>query len=300
MQKLPSWFRKKIPANTNYSFVKDTLAELNLNTVCKEAKCPNVGDCYSCGRATFMILGDVCTRNCRFCGVNNVGTGLKPVPTDIAEPQRIREAVFRLKLKYVVITSVTRDDLDDGGAGLFAEVVRQIKSLNNETKVEVLVPDFQGDERAIKIVIDSKPDVFNHNLETIPRLYDIARRQADFEQSLSVLETARSFDKTIITKSGMMLGLGEKKEEVIEVLRKLRDVDCDIVTLGQYLKPLPNALDVDRYVTPEEFAEYENIGLELGFKRVFSGPLVRSSYNAEEIYSNCRDGLNPSRNGDRW
>ena len=280
INKLPDWFRKEIPDSEKYFLTKDLLKTSNINTVCKEAKCPNVGECYSAGRAVFMILGDVCTRNCSFCGV----TKGKPQKTDKQESLKIKNAVEKLNLKYIVITSVTRDDLSDGGAFLFAEVIRQIRSLDKDLKIEVLVPDFLGNKDSIKTVLDAKPDVFNHNLETIERLYPNVRQQADINRSLNVLKTAKEYNCKILTKSGIMLGLGEKKEEVTDLFRKLRKVGCDILTIGQYLKPTKDSINVTRFVLPKEFEEYKNIALDMGFKYVFSGPLVRSSYHAEDIY----------------
>ncbi|CUU10079.1 lipoic acid synthetase [Candidatus Kryptobacter tengchongensis] len=234
-----------------------------------------MSECWSRGTATFMILGDTCTRSCGFCAVK---TG-KPTWFDLDEPKRVAQAVKLMGIKHAVITSVNRDDLKDGGAGIFAETIRQIRKVNPECRVEILIPDFKGDESALDLVIEAKPDILNHNVETVPRLYKIVRPQAKYERSLKVLDYCKR--NGLVTKTGMMLGLGETTEEVIEVMKDLRKIDVDILTLGQYLQPTKMHLPVDRYVTPEEFEMLKRIGLEMGFKYVESGPLVRSSYHAE-------------------
>ncbi|MDD5686731.1 MAG: lipoyl synthase [Elusimicrobia bacterium] len=279
---VPSWLKKRVSAENKTSRVSKSLAGKKINTVCQSAVCPNINECFNRGTATFMILGDVCTRSCMFCAVKKG----KPELTDPAEPERIAEAVKELGLLYAVITSVTRDDLEDGGAQFFADTVEAIYSINPKIKVEVLIPDFQGNEKSIKKVVDSKPAVIGHNVEMVPSLYNRIRPQAVYERSLHVLEIIKNMDKNIYTKSGLMLGLGEKYEDVIDVMKNLRKVNCDLLTIGQYLKPDKNCVPVDRYVTPEEYKEYEKVAYKLGFHSVASGPFVRSSYNAEKLLDN--------------
>jgi len=260
--------------------IKKLLRHLNLNTVCEEASCPNIGECFSKKTATFMIMGDICTRNCPYC---NVSHG-KPMPLDEKEPENIAKAVNILGLKYVVITSVDRDDLKDGGASHFAKVIQKVREYNPDVKIEVLIPDFKGSIEALKIVIDAKPDVINHNIETVPSLYKKVRPQGNYQRSLELLKNIKDINDTIITKSGLMVGLGEDKEEIIQVMKDLRNVNCDILTIGQYLQPSKNHLPVSRYLSDEEFEEFRYIGEKLGFKEIYSGKLVRSSYHAGEIY----------------
>ncbi|GAB6073263.1 lipoyl synthase [Venenivibrio stagnispumantis] len=260
--------------------IKKLLRHLNLNTVCEEASCPNIGECFSKKTATFMIMGDICTRNCPYC---NVSHG-KPMPLDEKEPENIAKAVNILGLKYVVITSVDRDDLKDGGASHFAKVIQKTKEYNQDVKIEVLIPDFKGSIEALKIVIDAKPDVINHNIETVLSLYKKVRPQGNYQRSLELLKNIKDINDTIITKSGLMVGLGEEKEEIIQVMQDLRNVNCDILTIGQYLQPSKNHLPVSRYLSDEEFEEFRYIGEKLGFKEIYSGKLVRSSYHAGEIY----------------
>ncbi len=279
VKKFPPWLKKKIVVNENLKKTSAILKGLKLHTVCEEAGCPNINECFSRSTATFMILGNICTRNCRFCGVKK-GKGL---PLDNREPSRVAEAAKRLNLKYIVITSVTRDDLIDGGAEQFAETIKAIREKIPESKVEVLVPDFKGNQKNLEIVFSARPDVFNHNVETIESFYPEVRPQANYKRSLGVLKFAR--EAGFVTKSGMMLGLGEKKEEVIKVMQDLRNVDCNLLTIGQYLQPNKECLEVERFVPPEEFAEYEKIGEKLGFVSVMSGPFVRSSYQAKEMFS---------------
>ncbi|MBU1027123.1 MAG: lipoyl synthase [Candidatus Margulisbacteria bacterium] len=268
--------------------IKELLQDDRIHSVCESAKCPNIGECFSRNTMTFMILGDVCTRNCLFCGIES---GL-PQQIDLNEPQRVAKAVKKLRLDYVVVTSVTRDDLTDGGASQFAKVIKAIKSINPISKVEVLIPDFKGSEAALKVVLDAHPYVLNHNIETIPRLYSKIRPQADYQQSLTLLINAKNARPVpswyrVYTKSGFMVGLGESRAEIIALLEDLKKAGCDIVTIGQYLPPSKNSAQVKRYVQPEEFEEYQTIGKNLGFLKVFSGPFVRSSYHAEEIIK-CR------------
>lgn len=276
---LPSWLKKEIPKADTIKEKLDLLKGFNLNTVCVSARCPNMGECFSKNALTFMILGDICTRNCRFCAVEKGN----PLGLDIDEPVNIALAVKKLSLDYVVVTSVTRDDLADGGASIFAETVSQIKKLNPQTKIELLVPDFQGKEESIKIVVNSKADVVGHNIETVKRLYPAARPMADYVRSLDVLKKIKMMSKTILTKSAILLGMGETWQEIIEALHDLKNVGCDILTIGQYLAPSDKHLKVDGFVSPDEFQEYQNIAENLGFKSVLSGPFVRSSYNARRL-----------------
>ena len=258
------------------------LAEMRLHTVCQEACCPNIGECFSHRTATFMLMGDVCTRNCPYCAVAHG----KVRPLDPEEPRRVAEAAARLKLQHVVVTSVNRDDLPDGGAAHFAATAREIKSATPSARVEVLVPDFRGSQQSVETVVESPVDIYNHNVETVPRLYRTARPGGHYELSLGVLkharETARALGRPLLTKTGIMLGLGEENDELVRVMRDLRGVECDILTLGQYLRPSKEHLPVMRYVTPQEFAELRAEALKLGFRHVESAPLVRSSYHAWE------------------
>ncbi len=278
--KKPPWLKKRIPPFQNLQKVKSILEQTDLHTVCEEARCPNLGECFSRGTSTFLILGRVCTRNCGFCAVEH---GV-PVPTDGTEPERVAQAVQKMGLQYVVITSVTRDDLPDGGASLFAKTIQTIRALNPKIKVEVLIPDFKGDLTSLKAVLKEYPDVLNHNIETISRLYPRVRPQADYSRSLNLLKSSKKSHPYILTKSGFMLGLGETKEEVLELLRDLREVGCDFLTIGQYLQPRPDRLPVVRFVPPEEFGEYKRIGEGMGFRAVASGPFVRSSFHAFEMF----------------
>jgi len=249
---------------------------LGLHTVCEEARCPNIAECWGHRTATFMLLGDTCTRNCSFCAVRHG----RPLMVDADEPRRVAEAVAKLGLRHVVVTSVNRDDLPDGGAGHFAATARLIKEIVPETRVEVLIPDFQGDASAVRTVVDSPIDILNHNIETVPRLYKRVRPGARYGRSLDILAEGRRARADCLTKAGLMLGLGETREEIIRVFRDLRDVDCDILTLGQYLRPSAEHLPVERYVTPDEFAALRDDAVLAGFRHVESGPLVRSSYHA--------------------
>ncbi|ACN99734.1 lipoyl synthase [Sulfurihydrogenibium azorense] len=264
--------------------IKKLLRSLNLHTVCEEASCPNIGDCFSRKTATFMIMGDVCTRNCPYCNVNHG----KPLPLNPDEPENIAKAVKILSLKHVVITSVDRDDLPDGGASHFAKVIEKVRQLNPDTTIEVLIPDFKGNVESLKIVVDSKPDVINHNVETVKQLYKKVRPQGNYERSLKLIKTVKELDSNIITKSGFMLGLGETKQQVINLLIDLKQHNCDVVTIGQYLQPSKNHLPVEKYYTEEEFKEFEDIGYKIGFKQVFSGILVRSSFHAGEVYEKVK------------
>ena len=272
----PEWLKARIPGGENYTHIKELVSTHKLHTVCEEARCPNMGECWNNGTATFMILGDVCTRSCGFCAVK---TG-KPVELDADEPRRVAEAVKLLGVRHAVITSVNRDELYDGGAQIFAETIRQTHAVNPQTKIEVLIPDFKGEEFALDIVLDAFPDILNHNTETVPRLYHIVRPQAQYTRTLQLLDRAKQ--RGFTTKTGMMLGIGERTDEVIEVMKDLVSIKCDILTLGQYLQPTKDHLPVDRFVHPDEFAMFKEVGEEMGFKHVESGPLVRSSYHAEK------------------
>ena len=276
MQRKPSWLKVKIPSGESYSKIKGLL-EGSTHTICEEAKCPNLGECWGKGTATFLILGDVCTRNCKYCNVKN-GT---PDKVDGKEPKKIAEIVKKLGLKYVVITSVTRDDLKDGGARTFKETIKKIRDVC-DAKIEILTPDFKGEVSSIRSVLSAEPDVFAHNIETVERLFPSIRPEADFKRSMIFLKRIKEIDPKQITKSGLMIGLGETKEEVIKTMRSLRMAKVDIFTIGQYLQPRKDLVEVSKYYTPTEFEEFKKVGLELGFKHVESGPLVRSSYHAEE------------------
>ena len=272
----PEWLKAKIPGGEGYAKLKDIIDTHRLHTVCEEARCPNMGECWHSGTATFMILGDICTRSCGFCAVK---TGRPDYGLDWDEPRRVVDAVKLMSIRHAVITSVNRDERKDGGAPIFAETIRLIHSEVPGVTVEVLIPDFKGSEDALNIVLDARPDILNHNLETVPNLYRTVRPQANYLQSLEVLE--RSKRRGIVTKTGLMLGIGEKTDEVIEVMKDVRKTNCDILTLGQYLQPTYKHLPVERYAHPDEFKMLKELGLEMGFRHVESGPLVRSSYHAE-------------------
>jgi lipoic acid synthetase len=276
-ERKPEWLRVRAPGGERYTELKAIMRGLELHTVCEEAHCPNVGECWGHGVATFMILGDVCTRGCRYCAVS------KGIPTelDLAEPERVADAVRRMGLEFVVVTSVDRDDLSDGGASIFAETVRAIRRLCPGTGIELLTPDFQGNEEALRGLLEAGPDILNHNVETVPRLYKKARGGGIYEVSLRVLENVKRLAPHVTSKTGMMLGLGEERSEVLEVMRDLRERGVEILTLGQYLRPSGWHLEVARYVHPGEFRELAEQGLAMGFDHVEAGPLVRSSYRAD-------------------
>jgi lipoic acid synthetase len=278
----PSWLKKSLPKGGDYQRVKGLLSKANLNTVCQEANCPNMFECFSNDTSTFMILGSQCSRNCSFC---NIKPG-NPIPVDIKEPQRVAKAAFDLKLKYVVVTSVTRDDLEDGGAYQFAQTIRAIKSLlPNDPKVEVLIPDFQGNYEALKIVVCTKPDVVNHNIETVPSLYSKVRPEADYQQSLDIIQNIKDIDPSMPAKSGIMVGLGETFTELELTIKDLFDHGCDILTIGQYLQPTRSHLDVEKYYSPDEFNLLEKKARAIGFKKVYAGPFVISSYQAKDLFN---------------
>ncbi|SHJ48587.1 lipoic acid synthetase [Dethiosulfatibacter aminovorans DSM 17477] len=285
IKRKPEWLRTKLYSTNQGMKVEKLLRRLSLNTVCSEARCPNIGECYNRKTATFMILGSACTRNCRFCNVH----GGEPETVDLKEPEKIAEAVTELGLRHVVITSVTRDDLEDGGAGHFAKVIECIRALGRHIVIEVLIPDFGGNYQALTTVIKARPDVINHNVETVPRLYLQVRPMAIYERSLELLKNVRACDLDMVTKSGFMLGLGETKEEVLKVMEDLRTVECDILTIGQYLQPSKEHYPVKEYIRPEVFESYKEIGNQMGFRSVASGPLVRSSYLADVTYNRTMD-----------
>ena len=277
--RLPQWLRNQLPNTSIFAQTRNLLQHAQLHTVCESAKCPNHWECWSSGTATFMIGGDRCTRACKFCAIDTA----KPLPLDKAEPRRIAEAVKSMKLRHAVITAVARDDLKDGGAEHFFETIQTIRRLNPGVTIEVLTPDFNQDRDAISRVLEAKPDIFNHNLETVVRLTPRVRSRATYIGSLNVLQIARELDTNIMTKSGLMLGLGETHEEVIQSLRDLRSVGCDLLTLGQYLQPTLNQLPVEEYIRPEQFVEFGKQARQMGFRHVFSAPRVRSSYHAEKM-----------------
>jgi len=276
-QRRPPWLRVRAPTGETYHWLKRLMRAKALHTVCEEAHCPNIGECWGHRTATFLILGDTCTRNCRFC---NVKTG-RPAPLDPGEPEHVAQAARAMDLKHAVITSVDRDDLPDGGASVFAAVIRRIRALQPGCTVEVLIPDFRGHIEPLKTVMDERPDILNHNVETVPRLFRTVQPQCRYEWSLAVLRNAKALWPEAITKSGLMVGLGETVDEVLDVMRDLRELDVDILTIGQYLQPTKQHIPISRYYTPEEFEMFRERGYEMGFRWVESGPLVRSSYNAE-------------------
>lgn len=277
----PSWLKKSLPKGGDYQRVRNLLSDAGLNTVCQEANCPNMFECFSKNTATFMIVGANCTRNCRFCNVHFAPA----LPLDPDEPMRVAKAALRLKLKYVVVTSVTRDDLEDGGASHFAKTIKAIKTtLPYDPKVEVLIPDFQGNIKALNIVVSANPDVINHNIETVPSLYETARPQAGYQQSLDLFKNAKAIDASIPLKSGIMLGLGETMEELEQTMRDLFHYGCKIITLGQYLQPTKSHLKVQKYYSPDEFKHLEDKALQIGFKKIAAGPFVRSSYKAQDLF----------------
>jgi len=274
----PPWLKVRAPGSPSYLRLKNLVRELKLHTVCEDARCPNIGECWNHGTATFMILGDVCTRACAYCAVAHG----RPGEVDTAEPIRVAEAISTLNLSYVVVTSVDRDDLPDGGASIFARTVRETHGRLPGCRVEVLIPDFQGDERALHAVLDARPDVLNHNTETVPRLYKMARSGGRYARTLELLDRSRRYAPGIPTKSGLMVGLGEERDELVSTFKDLREAGCGILTIGQYLRPTDRHAPMVRYYHPDEFRELKEIALDLGFVHVESGPLVRSSYHAHE------------------
>ncbi len=274
----PDWLKVRFPAGGGYERLRNLVRTQELHTVCEEARCPNIGDCWSRGTATFMILGDTCTRSCGFCAVK---TG-RPGAVDYGEPARVAMAIQRMNLRHAVITSVDRDELADGGSGIFAATINMTRRLSPATTIEVLIPDFKGDRQALETVLAAQPEILNHNTETVPRLYRHVRPQAVYERSLELLRRAKEIDPGTLTKSGLMVGLGETRAELLDVFRALAAQGVDILTVGQYLRPTPNHLEVQRYWHPDEFADLKEEALKMGFRHVESGPLVRSSYHAEE------------------
>lgn len=274
----PDWLKVRAPGSPSYLHLKSLMRDLNLHTVCEEARCPNIGECWDHGTATFMILGDVCTRACAYCAVAHG----KPGAVDAAEPARVANAIKTLDLNYVVITSVDRDDLPDGGASIFAETIRETRARRPECRLEVLIPDFQGMEGPLRTVLDARPDVLNHNTETVPRLYRMARSGGRYARTLELLDRSRAYAPDIPTKTGLMVGLGEEHDELVATFKDLRDVGCGILTIGQYLRPTAEHAPMVRYYHPDEFRSLKQMALDLGFVHVESGPLVRSSYHAHE------------------
>ena len=274
----PEWLKVRAPGSPSYLRLKGLMRDLHLHTVCEEAQCPNIGECWNHGTATFMILGDVCTRSCSYCAVAHG----RPATVDTAEPERVAHAIQTLDLNYVVITSVDRDDLEDGGAAIFAATIRETRARLPHCRIEVLIPDFQGNEAALQTVLDAQPDILNHNTETVPRLYRMARSGGRYARTLELLQRSRRYAPAIPTKTGLMVGLGEEREELIDTLQDLRGVDCQILTIGQYLRPTAAHAPMVRYYHPDEFRDLKAIALDLGFVHVESGPLVRSSYHAHE------------------
>ena len=275
----PTWIKARMPSGGNYAELKKLMRDLQLHTVCEEARCPNIGECWNSRTATFMILGDVCTRRCMFCAVKKGAPG-GVVDTD--EPRRLGEAVGYLKLNHIVITSVNRDDLADGGASVFAECIAEARKHRPGCTVEVLIPDLEGNWDALTVIVQAHPEVLNHNTETVSRLYRRVRPYANYQQTLNLLRIGKQLDAQVLTKSGLMVGLGETVTELLETMQDIRNTECDILTIGQYLSPSPRHLPIQRYYTPEEFEELKEAGLEMGFRHVESGPLVRSSYHAGE------------------
>ena len=281
MTNRPDWLKVRIPGGENYLEVRRILRSHKLNTICEDAMCPNIAECWGKHRtATFMILGDICTRACAFCAV----TSGRPTEYDLMEPARVAAAIADLKLKHAVITSVDRDDLKDGGAAIFAETIRQIRKLDSNVKVELLTPDFQGSLDSVRTIIDAQPDIFSHNIETVRRLYPTIRFKSDYTTSFGLLHAAKEMNPQIFIKTGIMIGLGEEKEEIVELLHHAVDTGIDIFTIGQYLRPSMKHSEIKKYYHPDEFAELGRIGRNLGIRWVFSGPLVRSSYHAEDVF----------------
>jgi len=274
----PEWLKVRAPGSPNYTRLKELMRDLNLHTVCEEAHCPNIGECWHHGTATFMILGEICTRACAYCAVSHG----RPAPLEPDEGIRVGKAIETLGLNYVVITSVDRDDLKDGGASIFADAIRETRARRPECRIEVLIPDFQGREEPLRTVLDARPDIMNHNVETVPRLYRMARSGGRYSRTLELLDRSRNYAPAIPTKTGLMVGLGEEHDELVETFRDLRSVVCQILTIGQYLRPSSEHAPMTRYYHPDEFRELKRLALDLGFVHVESGPLVRSSYHAHE------------------
>ena len=276
--RLPPWIKAKMPGGPKYMELKELMRKKNLHTVCEEAHCPNIGECWERGTATFMILGEICTRACRYCAVT---TG-KPNELDTFEPIRVAESVKSMNLSYCVITAVNRDDLSDGGAAIFADCIKRIRETSPHCKVEVLIPDLQGNWDALKLILDQKPDVLNHNIESTREIFPLVRAKGDYDLSLELLAKSKAIDPSIVTKSGIIVGMGENTKQLKSTMQDLREVDCDLLTIGQYLRPSQKHLKTVKYYKPDEFEDLKQVGLNLGFKHVASGPLVSSSYHADE------------------
>ncbi|MQG17268.1 MAG: lipoyl synthase [SAR202 cluster bacterium] len=276
--RLPPWIKAKMPGGPKYMELKELMRKKNLHTVCEEAHCPNIGECWERGTATFMILGEICTRACRYCAVT---TG-KPNELDTFEPIRVAESVKSMNLSYCVITAVNRDDLSDGGAAIFADCIKRIRETSPHCKVEVLIPDLQGNWDALTLLLDQKPDVLNHNIESTREIFPLVRAKGDYDLSLELLAQSKAIDPSIVTKSGIIVGMGESTQQLKSTMQDLREVDCDLLTIGQYLRPSQKHLKTVKYYKPDEFEDLKQVGLNLGFKHVASGPLVRSSYHADE------------------
>ena len=276
--RLPPWIKAKMPGGPKYMELKELMRKKNLHTVCEEAHCPNIGECWERGTATFMILGEICTRACRYCAVT---TG-KPNELDTFEPIRVAESVKSMNLSYCVITAVNRDDLSDGGAAIFADCIKRIRETSPHCKVEVLIPDLQGNWDALKLILDQKPDVLNHNIESTREIFPLVRAKGDYDLSLELLAKSKAIDPSIVTKSGIIVGMGENTKQLKSTMQDLREVDCDLLTIGQYLRPSQKHLKTVKYYKPDEFEDLKQVGLNLGFNHVASGPLVRSSYHADE------------------
>jgi lipoic acid synthetase len=281
MRRHPDWLKVKIPGGENFTKMKHLLRDAKLHTICEEAKCPNIAECFQCGTAVFLILGDICTRNCRYCNVVH-GT---PPPLNTSEPVDVAESVKKLGLKYAVITSVTRDDLSDGGASVFAETIDEVKRVNPNCKIEVLIPDFNGNESSLKTIIDAQPDVVNHNIEVVKDLFPTIRPEGNYDTSIQLLSNIKEIDVNMKSKSGFMVGLGENKDQIVKTMKNLRDADVDFLTIGQYLQPTKKHAPIRKYYTPKEFEDFKENGIKLGFKHVESAPLVRSSYHASDVFS---------------
>ena len=281
MRRHPDWLKVKIGSGQNFVKMKTLLRNAKLHTICEEANCPNIAECFGCGTSVFLILGDTCTRNCKYCNVKHGN----PKSLNVNEPIDVAESVRQLGLKYVVITSVTRDDLEDGGASVFYNTVMETKKLNKNCKVEILIPDFKGNTTSLKTVIGSEPDVINHNIEVAEELFPEIRPEGDYKTSIELLKNVKKINKNMKTKSGFMVGIGETKEQIIKTMQDLNNADVDFLTIGQYLQPTKEHAEIKRYYNPEEFEEFKKIALKMGFKHVESGPLVRSSYHAEKAIS---------------
>lgn len=280
MRRHPDWLKVKIGGGENFAKMKSILRNAKLHTICEEAKCPNIAECFGNGTSVFLILGDTCTRNCKYCNVKHGN----PKSLNYNEPKDVAESVRKLDLRYVVITSVTRDDLDDGGALFFYDTIKEVKSLNKKCKLEVLIPDFKGNIESLKKIVSAKPDVINHNIEVVQELFPDIRPEGNYKISIKVLKNIKKIDNNLKSKSGFMIGLGETKDQILNTMKDLRKANVDYLTIGQYLQPSKNHAEIKKYYTPKEFEELKNTAINMGFKHVESGPLVRSSYHAEKVF----------------